>query len=1260
MNEGWGSPRRLGVAFVALLLLGAVGIGLYSQTDGFREQLRKRLVNALNDKFPAEFNVERVGGSIWGDLTVSGVRLRYQGSEIARIQHVEARYELFPLLKGMVKITRLQLAKPVIRVAQDEAGKWNLLQALATSGSADGAAVSLDSLVVRQGELDVALAADPAGPYRFDNVALEAGIKVSANGLIVAVRQISTDIAAPELPPLKAEAVLGYQDVSVPATVELRKLSLTGPMSELRAAGGISDLEKLDTRLTVFIDRLAAQDVARIMPGFPLKADVSGRIEIGGPLADLKAFAVLAAADAEVRAQIQGDFSRVSPRYGATVALSGFDLQRLIDIEDIAGIVDGDLTISATGATRRDLQARTKLKVKGLRVTGWRLGRGALTGKLADAKATFHGRVDGKLGRAIWDGTIELDKLARYRMNLSVEHLDIEKVAKAAEDKRPLTGELNLKAKLKGRGLRPADMNARATVDFLPSTIGPVALRQGRLVARIAKGRINIVQGRFDSNGTTLDVRGELGMALNQKGKLAYRLNVGDLAPWLSLVGQSGAGRLTLTGEAAGRLDDLHLQGELSAHAIRVDEVMFGRAAIAFDLDRLGQSWPQGTVRAEFGGVEAGMSLTSIIANVDFPWGKARQGRIMLRARDKHAHTHRLALEIIGRGKRLTGRLTELLVTSSDGVWRLGQPAELSVRGNAMAINNLFVSNGDQQLRIDGTVGLAGGQDLSVSVDRLDLSVLRPLLPASPPISGRLSARLGVAGSAAAPQIVATMDVSQLKLAGQPYLALTAKLDYHGARARLDMALRQDARHVLNATGAIPLSLSWAHGWRAQVPGEVDLHVYSAGLSLAALNVISNDIRDVAGQFSLDLRLRGRPSRLQPSGTFALSDGRVNVVPLGLQATGISLLGVVRPTQVQVKRFSAKARKGEIHGHGSLALRDMRPENLVVSLTADRWPAIWTRQYRVKVAANVNATGPLTAPEVNGRIDVRHARLRPDLAFLQDKPIKRDDTIVVVREPSGGGQSAKQKQSSFLENEAFKNLALDLTVQLARDTKIRHPNASLELVGRVRATKDKGQKQPSLVGAIDVTHGWAGFQGRRFDITRGKVMFTGGKEINPKLNIVAKHRAGDYDIRAAVDGTVSKPSLRLHSDPPLDKADILAVLLFGKPTHALESGEKVDLQRQAISITSGYAAAKIGKSVSQALGLERLGIDLEELDFSGGRVGLGRYITPKTRLSFSRDLAGEEGQEVSIEYQLAPGWEINTSTRSDGSSGADIIWRKRY
>jgi autotransporter translocation and assembly factor TamB len=119
-------------------------------------------------------------------------------------------------------------------------------------------------------------------------------------------------------------------------------------------------------------------------------------------------------------------------------------------------------------------------------------------------------------------------------------------------------------------------------------------------------------------------------------------------------------------------------------------------------------------------------------------------------------------------------------------------------------------------------------------------------------------------------------------------------------------------------------------------------------------------------------------------------------------------------------------------------------------------------------------------------------------------------------------------------------------------------------------------------------------------------------------------------------------------------------LIFGRPINALNRNEQGSLQQSALNITSGFVASRIAKSVSGALGLDSLGVDIGEVDFSGGKVGVGRYVGNKTYVSASQQLAGEHDREVSVEYEFAPDWKLGTSTTSKGANGIDIIWHKRY
>jgi translocation and assembly module TamB len=149
-------------------------------------------------------------------------------------------------------------------------------------------------------------------------------------------------------------------------------------------------------------------------------------------------------------------------------------------------------------------------------------------------------------------------------------------------------------------------------------------------------------------------------------------------------------------------------------------------------------------------------------------------------------------------------------------------------------------------------------------------------------------------------------------------------------------------------------------------------------------------------------------------------------------------------------------------------------------------------------------------------------------------------------------------------------------------------------------------------------------------------------------------------VNANITGSSEKPTLTLTSQPPLEQADILALILFGRPLNTLNQNEQASLQQSAINLASGFVAGRIASSVAKALGLEGLGVDIGEVEFGGGRIGVGRYVGSKTYVSASQQLTGEHGREVALEYEIAPDWKIGTSATSTGSSGIDIIWHKRY
>ena len=384
---------------------------------------------------------------------------------------------------------------------------------------------------------------------------------------------------------------------------------------------------------------------------------------------------------------------------------------------------------------------------------------------------------------------------------------------------------------------------------------------------------------------------------------------------------------------------------------------------------------------------------------------------------------------------------------------------------------------------------------------------------------------------------------------------------------------------------------------------------------------------------------------------------------LGVEVTAAALQVDIAPDAIRVSKLEASANDGRLEGDGTISLAGYAPDRLDLRLALDRWPAIATHRYRSDMSGEIHCRGTMAAPDVSGKMEVLWGIFRPDLAFLTKAPTKRDPTIQLVSTTPAQNEAAaatapppESPPAAEKQGTIYDNLTTDVTVVIHRNTWINHADASTELEGEVRARKQRGEDL-RLIGSIETVHGWMVFQGKRFTLSHGVINFTGGREIDPSLDIIADHKAGDYIVHVIIGGTANAPSLKLDSDPPLTQADILSVLVFGKPANELNDGQRQSMRSRATDIATSFAVTEIGRSVGDALGLAGHGIQVEEV--SKERVALGSYVTEKTYVTVAENVA-QQGQEAGIEYELTRRWSLSTSTTSAGASGADVIWRLRY
>ena len=1240
MEKFWRFCRWLRLGLLSLLVLGVAGLAFYTHTDGFRDFVRQKLVAAINDSVRGKFSVARLDGSVWGSLTLIDVRLVDKESEIARIPRLKVNYALLPLVWGRIQVLRLEAAQPLVWLKEGRDGVWNIVDALSPAepqSETPSLVVSIRSLELEKADIDISFSGNS---YRLTGLDLQGTAGMRSDLTTVYLRQVSSRVLTKDMTEARIRGALAYEDRGGLESLKFNDFIIESGSSGLRLTGKMDDLKTFDTTAKVSIDKLASADIAHFVPQWPVKANVSGTANLRGPLTALKGDFSLSVADGSLSGNFQTDVARDSPMYQGNVKISQVNLLKLLERKELRGVASALIEVNGSGFSLANLAGQGEVNIRSTEIAAWNLGDVSLKASLAHNEAKMTGHLTSELGHADWQGQIALRDIPQYELSFSASQLDIQKISAD----QTIKGNLNLAGFIKGSGLTPAAMNTLAKIDVQRSTVGGVELEQGTLVATIANQRIRIEQGTLRATDATLSVKGDIGTDPKQQGQLDYHVRVNTLSPWLALVDRQGSGSVNLIGGAKGNLNDLKTQGKITLSGIDFEGTAVQSGSIGYDLGySSARTLPSGTLNINLSDIRHGYRLQSLEGVVKILAQTPAGFDLDVKVRDAQSRIHTVAARLDYQPAHIVARVTRLTLDLPDGTWRLSQPVTVEQRDQDFLVDRLSMRNNGRELFLDGQVSLTGSQALRLNVEKLPIEGLRAFFSEAPDVTGILSAQVQLGGSAAAPQVVAALSLENSKIAGQNYAGLVASGSYRDQKAEVKATVQQDQGHTLSATATLPMTLSWNNGWRAEATGNIDSRIQSSGLSLAFLNAFSGKaIQGIGGEVAVDLQVRGALDQPLANGFIRLRDGKLTPTALGVQISSITAEGLLEPRGVRISQISARANKGEFNGSGFIALQKFVPQGIDLAIAAKQWPAINTQQYQIEVDGAAKIDGTLAAPRITGKFEVPRGELRPDLSFLDrgNTPVKRDPTITVVSTTVAGNAAAKQESNGQADSELWRSASIDIQVRIPNNLWIRHRNGNVELSGNLRVTKASGGN-PAVTGLIETIRGWVGFQGRRFTLTRGRLEFHGGEKIDPFLDIVAEYRAGNYLISAVVKGTAEKPTLTLASDPQLDQADILSVLVFNKPLSSLEKSEQASLQQNAISITTGFAAAQIGQAVSQTLGLQELGVDI-------------------TNVSVSQDVSGKYGQEVSAEYRITSDWRFSVSASTVGPAGADLIWQKRY
>lgn len=269
--------------------------------------------------------------------------------------------------------------------------------------------------------------------------------------------------------------------------------------------------------------------------------------------------------------------------------------------------------------------------------------------------------------------------------------------------------------------------------------------------------------------------------------------------------------------------------------------------------------------------------------------------------------------------------------------------------------------------------------------------------------------------------------------------------------------------------------------------------------------------------------------------------------------------------------------------------------------------AIRNRSFRVELDCNLAIKGSPSSSEVSGNINILDGRYTKNFSIFESMKT-----------------GSPYKEIEPVET-AWKNMKLDLKIKTTGDLQIDNNIGEVWLAADLTVTGFKSN--PHIAGNIESQGGEIHYAGMEFEVTRGYMEFR-DPYTNPYLEITGAKEVGSYNILLTIKGRIDKLYIDLSSTPPLEKRDVLALLMYGVTDEDLKQAQF------GFQLGTGVAAEQIGSilqgPVTKFTPLDRFRIEAAPRTSGQNvtRLHMGKDISDRLKIHFITDVNAADAQQT--------------------------------
>jgi autotransporter translocation and assembly factor TamB len=443
---------------------------------------------------------------------------------------------------------------------------------------------------------------------------------------------------------------------------------------------------------------------------------------------------------------------------------------------------------------------------------------------------------------------------------------------------------------------------------------------------------------------------------------------------------------------------------------------------------------------------------------------------------------------------------------------------------------------------------------------------------------------------------------------------------------------------VFNAKLRLPLSID-ARMLRPifQTDSRIEFDVASRGtigpitdLFLPATSALDGEV-DIAVEGQI---VEGRPLL---RGKMDVTKGTFEQSDIGLNLQNISLSAAIENDTITLANFDASGVSGgTISGGGQFQIGAI--ETARSDIKVDRLVIFDRAEGRAVTSGTLSFGSNGTRPVLKGGLSIDEALIDLD-KLPQAGPPTLDITFAEDLE-------AEEKST---DNGI---VGVDVTVRSQRGIRIKgrgvDATMGLDLVVQGKLVS------PTIIGEARIVRGVFELLGKRFEITPS-VLRLADPLSDSQLNMEATREDAGYKYSVSVVGSISRPEIKLSSDPALPEDEVLSRVLFGRSPSQLSGLEAARLAAALAQLSGGGGFDLLG-GIEQQLGLDRLSVD----QTSSGAAALttGKYLSDDVYVEVRTGATGLPG--LSIEWQALNNLEVEAETTPDEGQTLSVKWKTDF